>query len=128
MEIYEKEIEVTNDDIDDLGHVNNVRYLQWVQDIAGEHWQLRSDEAMRDRYIWMVISHNIHYKGQAFPGDIIQLKTFVTKASGVTSLRKVEMYLKDSGKLLVTAETVWCLLDNHSRKPARMPQEIIDLF
>ena len=30
---------VTNEDIDDLGHVNNVVYLRWVQDVAAAHWQ-----------------------------------------------------------------------------------------
>ncbi|MCJ7756968.1 MAG: thioesterase, partial [Gillisia sp.] len=33
-EIYEIGIKVTKEDLDELQHVNNVRYVQWIQDIA----------------------------------------------------------------------------------------------
>ena len=32
-------ITVEASDIDELGHVNNVVYLRWVQEIATAHWQ-----------------------------------------------------------------------------------------
>ena len=35
---YEMEIEIKATDIDLLGHVNNVVYLRWVQDVAVAHW------------------------------------------------------------------------------------------
>ena len=46
MTPFEIEMIVSEKDIDHLNHVNNVVYLQWVQDIATKHWnQLK--EAMR---------------------------------------------------------------------------------
>jgi len=38
-EIYEMELKVTKEDLDELQHVNNVRYVQWIQDIAKAHWE-----------------------------------------------------------------------------------------
>ena len=35
---YEIELDVMPADIDQLGHVNNVVYLRWVQDAAVAHW------------------------------------------------------------------------------------------
>ena len=34
MESYEKRIRVSENDLDELKHVNNVRYVQWIQDIS----------------------------------------------------------------------------------------------
>ena len=42
-EIFEKEFVVEPGDIDVLGHVNNLVYLRWVQDIAVAHWMAAAD-------------------------------------------------------------------------------------
>ena len=128
MQIFEQSITVTQDDLDDLNHVNNVRYVQWVQDIAKAHWMQNTSKDILDSYFWVVVSHHIEYKGSAILGDLVQLNTYVTKSEGVTSIRKVEMYHKTSGRLLVKAETVWCLMDMKSKRPTRIPEEIAILF
>ena len=128
MQIFEQSITVTQEDLDDLNHVNNVRYVQWVQDIAKAHWMQNTSKDILDSYFWVVVSHHIEYKGSAILGDVVQLNTYVTKSEGVTSIRKVEMYHKTSGRLLVKAETVWCLMDMKSKRPTRIPEEIAILF
>ena len=42
MAYHQKSIRVSAQDLDDLQHVNNVRYLEWIQDISKEHWQLKA--------------------------------------------------------------------------------------
>ena len=128
MQIFEKTIKVSNNDLDGLNHVNNVRYVQWVQDVAEEHWNLKASADILDAYFWVMISHHIQYKGQAFLNDILVLKTFVTKSEGVTSTRMVEIYNKNSEKLLTTSETKWCFMSKDNSRPARIPQNIIELF
>jgi acyl-CoA thioester hydrolase len=128
MESFEKLITVTQADLDDLKHVNNVRYVQWVQDVAELHWTSKATSTILDTYFWVMLSHHIQYKGQAFLGDQLLLKTFVTKSEGVTSTRMVEIYNKSTGKLLTTSETNWCFMSKESNRPARIPTEIINLF
>jgi len=128
MEVYEKRITVSQEDLDGLNHVNNVRYVQWVQDVAGEHWTSKASDQILDNYFWMMLSHHIQYKGQAFLGDELLLKTFVIKSEGVISTRKVEIYNQNSGKLLTTSETNWCFMSKENNRPARITKEIIDLF
>ncbi|NER13348.1 acyl-CoA thioesterase [Leptobacterium flavescens] len=128
MVSFEKYIRVVRDDLDDMEHVNNVRYLQWVQDIAKEHWQELASPALRQKYAWVVLSHHIEYKAAALLDDEIRLKTYVERSGGVTSTRIVEMYAKDTSKMIVKAETNWCLLDMESKKPTRIPEEILNIF
>ena len=57
MQIYEQELTVTQQDIDVRHHVNNVRYVEWVQDMAQAQWDIKSSEAIRQQYYWVMISH-----------------------------------------------------------------------
>ncbi|MBL7473601.1 acyl-CoA thioesterase [Robertkochia sediminum] len=128
MKTHQYTIMVSADDIDALHHVNNVRYVQWVQDAAEAHWKSLATDTMKKQYLWVVLSHHIEYKGQAFLGDKVLVKTFVSRSKGVTSTRVVEMYHEEKGHLLVKAETNWCLLDAQSKRPTRMNDELISLF
>ena len=128
MQTFEQFITVSREDLDELHHVNNVRYVQWVQDIAKAHWLQNATTDILNTYFWVVVSHHIEYKGSALLNDIIQLKTYVTKSEGVTSTRVVDMYNKETGKLLVKAETVWCLMNYESKRPVRIPKLIAELF
>lgn len=128
MKTYEYNITVASDDIDALEHVNNVRYVQWVQDAAEAHWKALASQEMQQKYIWMVLSHHITYKGQAFLNDEILVKTYVENSEGATSTRVVEMHHARTNKLLVYAKTNWCLLDQKSKRPIRMDENLKMLF
>ena len=128
IQIFEKKITVSAEDLDARNHVNNVRYVQWVQDIAEENWIDNTSTTIRDTYYWVMLSHHIHYKAEAILGDDLLLKTFVTKAEGLRSTRIVEIYNKNTTKLLSSSETIWCLMSHETNKPSRITQEIIDLF
>ena len=128
MKEFTEIITVKENDLDDLFHVNNVRYLQWIQDIAKNHWQTEATTEMLDNYIWMVLNHYIEYKGQAFLNDEILLKTYIKKAEGVTSTRSVEIYNNTTDKLLVSCKTNWCLIDKNSKRPIRLTDDLKNLF
>lgn len=128
MQIYTQEITVGVTDLDELQHVNNVQYVQWVQNIAEAHWKSRATDIILKNYFWVLVKHCIQYKSEAKLNDVILLKTYVVKSEGLTSTRKVEMYHKTSGKLIVSSETVWCLMSHDAKKPARIPADIENLF
>jgi acyl-CoA thioester hydrolase len=128
MKIYEQVIKVKPDDLDELNHVNNVRYIQWINDVAKAHWSKLATQDMLQNYFWVLINHQISYKSQAVLNDNILLKTFVKSSEGVTSTRVVEIYNNDSQKLLVSSETKWCFMNAKTKKPARITSEIVNLF
>ena len=35
---FTTDISIIREDIDDLGHVNNVVYVRWAQEVATRHW------------------------------------------------------------------------------------------
>ena len=118
--IYEETIVVKEEDLDELDHVNNVRYVQWMEDIAKSHWEKTAPRDVQNKYLWMVLRHEIDYKGQAFSGDELLVQTFVGEHTNVTSQRHVVIRKKDSNKILLKALSSWCLLDAKTREPARI--------
>lgn len=113
-------------EIDQMGHVNNVMYLQWVQDIAVAHWQHTASPEHQQQYQWVVLSHYIEYRKPAFLHDAVTLKTYVGTTEGARSTRFVEIYRAD--QLLAKAQTVWCLLEATTQRPRRVPDEMMVPF
>ncbi len=128
MKRFEQQIVVQEKHIDDLNHVNNVVYLQWVQDIATAHWLALADDAIRKKYSWVVLKHELEYFNPAFLNEVLTVVTWVEKSEGVRSERHVEFFNPTSSKPLVRARTSWCLLDAVTFKPRRIEKDILSLF
>ena len=128
MEAFEKTLVVQSYDLYDLNHVNNVRYVQWIQDISKEHWQHLTSEELQQRFIWVVLNHNITYKSPAGLDDTILLKTYIENSKGAISTRVVEMYNAKTNAPLVNSKTTWCLLNPETLKPIRITEEIRSIF
>ena len=125
-EIFELPIRVEEKHLDDLKHVNNVVYLQWVQDAAAAHWNHKATEQMKAEYIWVVLNHYLEYKRPALLGEQLTARTYVQNYDGPKSERHVQILRGDT--LLVQAKTTWCLLHRSSQRPKRVPREFGDLF
>jgi acyl-CoA thioester hydrolase len=125
---YELDIEVMPQDIDELGHVNNVVYLSWVQDVAVAHWAAITSEAHRSLYAWVALRHEIDYLAQAVLGDTARVRTWTGTARGLRFARHTEIIRVNDGKRLATATTLWCPLDRATGRPTRLPTEIAAFF
>ena len=126
MEVFEKKRKVIASEIDEYKHVNNVVYLQWMQEIAHQHWLQLTKNIATPNYVWFVIRHEIDYKNQAILGDEVVIKTWVGKTEGIKSVRHFEIF---KGKtLLVASQTTFCLLDAKTQKPKRITKEITNLL
>jgi len=83
---------VAAEDIDEQGHVNNVAYLKWIQDVAVAHWRHTASEEQLDKYSWITVRHEIDSKKQAFENEEITATTWVGEWSKVTCERFTEIH------------------------------------
>lgn len=126
---YSKIITVTKGFIDENGHVNNVVYVQWMQNIAVEHYSsIGGIEAQGAESTWVVREHKIEYFLPAFEGDEIEIHTWVENVRRVRSLRKYEFVRKTDGKVLVKGETDWVFVDVKTGSPRAVPEEVVRVF
>jgi acyl-CoA thioester hydrolase len=125
---FSLKIHVQPADIDALGHVNNVVYLRWVQDIAAAHWDKIAPEEMKKKYSWVVLRHEIDYRNPAVLQDELLVRTWVSSCKGVRSVREVKFLHFTTGKVIAETKTTWCLLDTQTLRPRRIEQDIISIF
>ena len=125
---FELDISIKPGDIDELGHVNNVVYLFWVQDVAVAHWAFLTTPEHRTQYVWVALRHEIDYAAQAVLGDAITGRTWTGMALGLRYPRHTEIIRRDDNKVLATAVTQWCSLDRASGRPTRLPAGIAAYF
>jgi acyl-CoA thioester hydrolase len=128
--IYPYEFTIPDEAVDENGHVNNVMYVQWMQDAAVRHY-----EAMGGRQItidlgatWVVRSHTVEYLRPAFAGERIKVLTWVVNMRRVRSLRRYQFIRVQDEELLVRGETDWVFVDAKDGSLRKIPQQVADLF
>ena len=129
--IYEYHHLVTEDEIDGLGHVNNVVYLKWLQDAAVAHSRANGWPGSRYRELkigWVARSHFIEYLQPAFVNEEIVVQTWISTLQKVKSLRKYRILRPADSQILVRAETNWTFVNYESLAPRRIPTEVSACF
>ena len=128
MKSFEQPITAAAADIDELGHVNNAVWVQWIQDVAVAHWDAAADPAHKEAYFWVVVRHEIDYLRPAFEGERVTARTWIDpEIQGARSVRHMEFTGPD-GKLLVRARTQWAIIDKAAGRPVRVPREVVAPF
>lgn len=115
-------------DIDELGHVNNAVWVRWIQDMATAHWAATAAPEHVAAYIWVVTRHEIDYRGNVALGESVTGRTWIEKPPrGATFDRRVE-FVNEAGKVIVSANTTWAMLDRESGRLCRVPAEVAAPF
>ena len=107
-------------DFDENGHVNNVVYLRWVQDIATAHWRSRAPAAAQHDWAWVVLRHENADRRPLVPGEKATARTWVGERRGPRFDRFVRIDGPD-GEMSAQTRSEWVLIDSHSRQPSRVP-------
>jgi acyl-CoA thioester hydrolase len=111
-------------DIDELGHVNNLVYLRWVQDAAVSHWRTLATPTELAELAWVVLRHEIDYLRAAVQGDRITLRTWVGVATKTKFERHTEIVRKEDGQVLARARTLWCPVDATTGRLRRIEADL----
>ena len=127
-EAYEIVLPVDAADLDQLGHVNNVTYVRWVQEAAVAHWSAVAPATDQAKIKWIVLRHEIDYLQQALPGDVVIARTWVGSASRVRFERFTELLRAGDRALLAKARTMWCPIDAERHRPVAVSAEVRSRF
>lgn len=128
-EIFTQRFGVDPGDIDELGHVNNIVYLRYAQEIAIAHWRTRATPEMIAGFVWVVMRHEVDYRTPLTLGDDVEVRTWVDEApQGAAWARFVEIRKAGAEKPSAQIKSNWALLDAQTRRVRRVPQEIVQRF
>jgi acyl-CoA thioester hydrolase len=129
--IHVRSLTVPAEAIDVLGHVNNLEYVRWMQEVATEHsaaqgWPL-------ERYValgagWFVRRHTVEYLRPAFAGETLEVHTWVASFERCSSPRRYLFFRPADGQVVVRAETLWVFVRYESGAPVRIPADLRGAF
>jgi acyl-CoA thioester hydrolase len=129
--IFSKRFAVPAEAIDIQGHVSNLAYVGWMQDVAIEHsetvgWPMR-------RYLelgagWVVRSHFIEYLRPAFADELLSVHTWVPRFDQRSTPRRYLFVREGDRVVLAEAETIWVLVDLAAGRRRPIPPELLESF
>ena len=114
--------------IDELGHVNNAVWVQWIQEVALAHWYSVADPGHQDDYIWVVVRHEIDYLRAVVEGETVTGRTWVGEAAKGARFDRHMEFVGEDRKVRVRAVTQWAIIDKTNGRPIRVPPEVIAPF
>ena len=127
MAIFTRTFTAQPADIDELDHVNNSVWVRWIQDVAIAHWNAAASPEHVAAYYWVVVRHEIDFRGNIAAGESVEGRTWVGEAPrGAKFDRHVE-FVKD-GKVIVRAKTTWAILDKTTGRALRVPTDVAGRF
>ena len=125
---FEADFTAGPEHIDQLGHVNNAVWVQWMEQVAVAHWRSVADPVYQDAYFWVVVRHEIDYLRSVLEGERITARTWAgEKPHGARYDRHIE-FIGQDGKQRVRARSWWAIIDKASGRPIRVPAEVVAPF
>lgn len=124
-EVFEHRHVVGPDEIDELRHASNVRYLAWIMDAATAHseaWGWPSTRYLELGAAWVVRRHELRYVRSALLGDALNVQTWVSDVRKASCLRHYRI-LRGT-EVLLLASTSWAFVDLARGVPTRIPEPL----
>jgi len=114
--------------IDVMGHVNNAVWVQWMEAIATAHWERDARPEDVARYAWVVVRHEIDYRGNIAEGETVDAHTFIAEAPSGARFDRHITFRNAAGKPIVTARTTWAMVEIATGRLTRVPAEVAAPF
>ncbi|MDL2351785.1 MAG: thioesterase family protein [Pseudomonadota bacterium] len=119
-------IKILPDDIDFMGHVNNARYLGWVQDAVLSHWHKLAPAEAIAAHGWVALKHEITYRKPAFLDDDVIANVLLERIQGARAF--YQTVVKRGEEVLAEIQSSWCFIDIETLRPARIGHEVAAFF
>jgi thioesterase-3 len=120
------EIKVRGFHIDIFSHVNNARYLEFMEEarwvIIDKYIGLKRMQAKG--IIFVVVNININYRKPASMGDILELFLGLTKIGGKSAVFYQEIRLKETDTVVADAQVTFVFTDKNTGKAVKMDDDI----
>ena len=120
---FDLNITVKAEHIDVLGHVNNVVYVAWMQDVATAHIEALGvgiEQYLELKHAMVAIEHQMQYRKAAMLDDDVILRTWFYDINALYSFRQYAFFRASDKSVLFTGNTKWACIEISTGRPKRM--------
>ncbi|MFK7161487.1 thioesterase family protein [Marinospirillum sp. MEB164] len=113
--------------LDLYGHVNNARYLEFLEEARWEFLEKQADLAqfMSSGLGLAVVNININYRRGAYMNELIDIQTSLSRIGGKSAVMKQVIYLQGTDKLVADAEITFVITDMKTQKAVALEGELL---
>jgi acyl-CoA thioester hydrolase len=128
---YTRRFRARHYELDALGHVNNVVYVQYMQEAAieastdagfGPDWYHARGTG------WVGRRLTVRYLAQVTYAEEVDVATWVSHMHGPRSIREYDLTRVGDGARVARARAEWVYVDRASGQPTRFPADLIPAF
>ena len=113
-----------------LGHVNNARYLEFLEEGRWAFWESRGGFPVFEErgWVFMVVNINISYREAATAPQVVEVSTSLAGIGNRSGKLRQEVRLKEGGTLVADADVVFVMVDSATGKALPMVEVAAELF
>ena len=127
-QVFRLDFEPTSADIDENSHVNNVVYLRWAQDMGVAHWRSLAPGEEQARWAWVALRHEVDYRRALKPGEVAHGRTWVAETVDGPRFDRFIRIDAEDGAMCAQVKTTWCLIEQATGRPKRVPAWMMEMF
>ncbi|MEY8201198.1 MAG: thioesterase family protein [Colwellia sp.] len=112
--------------LDGYQHVNNARYLEFLEE---DRWACMGDEIdyfAEQKITWVIANININYRLPALLGQHLFIETTISKIGNKSSIATQIIRCKETNNIIVDAAVTFVLFDTKSNKAVPIIDELLD--
>jgi len=120
------EIKVRGYHLDLFRHVNNARYLEFLEEARWSFLEVTNnlDILEKQGYAFAVVNININYRRAACMGEILRIVTSIKSIGARRCVMHQAITLKDTDTAIADADVTFVIVDTQAEKAVRLEGEL----
>ncbi len=121
------EIKVRGYHLDLFRHVNNARYLEFLEEARWGFLEVTDNLAVLDQqgYAFAVVNININYRRAATMGEILRIVTSMKSIGARRCVMHQAIVLKESDTVIADADVTFVIVDTRIEKAVKLEGELL---
>ena len=118
--MHANDVKVRGYHLDGFGHVNNARYLEFLEEARWAVFDEKLDleSLARDGFVFTVVNININYRLPAFLHDTLTVETRVKEWRRRSTVLHQQVTNRASGQTVADADITFVMVDVKTQKAA----------
>lgn len=122
------ELTVRGYHLDVFGHVNNARYLEFLEEARWDIFEQSVARLLQHNLVFTVVNININYRKGAVLHDVLTIDAKLSKVGTKSFVIKQEVRLKDSQDLIADAEVTCVVVDSKTQRARLIDDELTQIL
>lgn len=125
---HTSQIKVRGFHLDIYQHVNNARYLEFLEEARWEYLEETGDiEFFQSLGLaWVIVNININYRAAATMGQILDIKTALAKVGGKSAVFNQKITVSGTDVVVADADITFVVLNQKTGKSVAIEGELLE--